>query len=186
MEANYTTIGKPYFSDQEKGLSLEKAKRLMLEEHSTLAFAPFIVSGEFRGDVIQHLVRSTKGLPRFAVQSTRPDWSGKPRPSPDTLRKMWSLWNPLSWMAMCNQRLCHKAMKETRETIDGIREEMATGSESYMFFKALAWASVPTCVARGGCPYRKSCGFYDNHMDNVVTGSVTSRYNDYSAYMENK
>lgn len=160
MSANFTSLGKT-FTDEDflkiKDPEL-KWRKLFLAEHSTLEFAPFIVSGEFRSDVISHLVRHTKGHPRFVVQSQRPDWNdGKPRGGSDSLRKFTMLWNPISWIAMCRQRLCSKAMKETREAVASFLTEMWKHPDS--FFRALAVVSRSECEYRGGCPYgTRGCG----------------------------
>jgi hypothetical protein len=177
MTANLTTIGKVYNG---KEVSLEKAHELVLGEHSTLEFAPFLVSGSYRGDVASHVVRSTKGHPRFALQSARPDWTGKPRPGPEVERKMLSLWNPLSWVLMCRQRLCYKAMHETRMAILHARQEMAHSDDT--FFRAVAWASVPDCIASGGCRYgKRSCNWYELAF---IEGDVPERYDQYDRLQE--
>lgn len=160
MSANYISLGKIFTAEDFIKIKDPELKwrKLFLAEHSTLEFAPFIVSGEFRSDVISHLVRHTKGHPRFVVQSQRPDWNdGKPRGGPDSMRKFTMLWNPISWIAMCRQRLCSKAMKETRDAIALILDEMNKHPSS--FFRALAIVSRAECEYRGGCPYgTQGCG----------------------------
>jgi hypothetical protein len=161
MRANYITTGKDRAVSKYLSLSEEQRKvkwrELFQAEHSTLAFAPFVVVGDFRSDVISHLVRHTKGFPRFSVQSSRPDLTGVPRPPSDTNRKMMTLWTPISWMAMCRERLCNLAMKETRETIYNLCLQMQSMDDP--FFIELGFASVPMCVYRNGCPYgKRSCG----------------------------
>jgi hypothetical protein len=168
MSANLTTIGKEV--DFNKYSALTEVKKqakwyeLLEAEHSTLAFAPFIVRGEFRSDAMHQLARSTKGLPRFAIQSHRPDWTGKDRPPSDSLRSVMMMWNPLSWMAMCRERLCGLAMKETRITVDNICCAMVRHSDP--LFYALGNVSIPMCHYRMRCPYgKKSCGRWERENE---------------------
>lgn len=160
MRANYISLGKDFGEDDFLKIKdpEEKWKMLFLAEHSTLEFAPFVITGEFRSDVISHLVRHTKGHPRFVVESQRPDWNkGKERGGPESLRKFSMLWNPISWIAMCRQRLCSKAMRETKDAVYAMLREMSVHQDS--FFRALASLSMAECRYRGGCPYgRRSCG----------------------------
>lgn len=163
MRANYISLGKEFGEDDYLKIKdpEEKWRNLLLAEHSTLEFAPFVVSGEFRSDVISHLVRHTKGHPRFSVESGRPDWTGKERPGPDSLRKFTMLWNPISWIAMCRQRLCSKAMRETKDAVYAMLREMSVHPDS--FFRALASLSMAECRYRGGCPYGiRSCGAHSH------------------------
>jgi hypothetical protein len=163
MRANYISLGKEFGEDDYLKIKdpEEKWRNLLLAEHSTLEFVPFIVSGEFRSDVISHLVRHTKGHPRFVCQSARTDWTGKERPGPEALRKFSMLWNPISWIAMCRQRLCSKAMRETKDAVYAMLREMSVHPDS--FFRALASLSMAECRYRGGCPYGiRSCGAHSH------------------------
>lgn len=55
-------------------------KKCFLAEHSTIETLHFrIIDDSCRGDVCNQMVRHTKGLPRYQVRSSRPDWTGEPR-----------------------------------------------------------------------------------------------------------
>ena len=180
--SNLLTIGKEF-----KG-KLPYAPDLMLAEHSTLEFADIIVEDEVRGDVVSHLVRHTKGHPRFAVQSQRPDWLGKERPPPSTPRLFRMKVNPIALMAMARERLCYKAMRETRLWMEELKRSVCDEGDKVCeldaddtgeFLAALSWAMVPVCVHRGGCPYGdKTCGFYSKNIH--ISDSITGRYSQYN------
>lgn len=135
-------------------------KKCFLAEHSTIETLHFrIIDDNTRGDVVSQIVRATKGLPRYQVQSKRPDWNdGAKRLPPDEDFKMFaSEWNPLSFMLMCRQRLCANAMAETRAWVRSVLWEMSHSGDP--FFVALAECCVPQCVYRGSrCYELKPCG----------------------------
>lgn len=135
-------------------------KKCFLAEHSTIEVLEFrIVDDCARGDVINQIARATKGLPRFQVQSSRPDWNSgaKRKPSDETYVKFSSVWNPLSFMQMARQRLCTNAQKETREWVQQAINCMQNSNEP--FFNALAECCMPMCRYRGNICYElKPCG----------------------------
>jgi hypothetical protein len=48
-----------------------------------------------------------------------------------------------------------------------------------ILMKTVGWASVPQCVYRGGCPFRKkSCGWWNTH--NILDDNIGRRYNEYN------
>lgn len=151
--------------DEDKALQdFEEIKQFYIKQficrHSTIESISFSVKDTVRNDVINQVTRATKIHPRYYVQSKRPDWNnGEPRkPSDQTYSKFMSIWNPLSWMLMCNQRLCYKAMKETREWVFQAVEEMANSDEPML--QALAVCSVPQCIQNYGCTELKGCGWF--------------------------
>jgi hypothetical protein len=170
-------------------IPLDKWKALLLSEHSTLEFSDFFLFDEVDGRVISHLVRHTKGHPRHVVQSHRPDWTGKERPSAETPRLYFSKWNPISWIFMMRQRLCYKSASHTRnfavkakKLLNGSNGFSGGGGEE--FFNGIGWASVPECVYRAGCPYKKSCGFYDMNYSMFNGMPISARYSSYNNLQE--
>ena len=107
------------------------------------------------------LIRHTKGFVQPCVSSSRPDWNnGTERlPSDKSFSDCMLMLTPDAFMSLCNQRLCHRAMKETRDVVENIVRDMYKSGDS--FFYALALMCVPNCVAQCGCPELKSCGFID-------------------------
>lgn len=156
-------------------------KSLLLAEHSSLEFSDFFLwsyVGE-DGRILSHLVRHTKGHPRFVVQSQREDWTGEARPPVYTPRKFLSKWTPYAWIQMARQRLCMKAADYTRHYIANIKKKM--GEDSNIYFQGLAWASVPECVFRAGCPYGKwTCGWWDRNSKLFAGKDIENRYDVYA------
>lgn len=155
-------------------------KNRMWEEHSILRSVTFmIMDDKIRGDVCNQLVRHTKGLPTYSVQSGRPDLGAPVRkPSNEEFKQVTMVFNPIGWMALCRERLCKKAMKETTEWVFHVVQLMSINE--LPFFQALSWASVPLCIYRGGCPMSKSCRFYDDVFNPVSLWTMKQRYDHYN------
>ena len=160
-DANCITIGKRAKRDRKE--AHEEAKRYFLqkliEEHSTVEWIHFrIIDEDNRGDIASHITRHSKGLPRFVVQSSRPDWNkgAKRKPLDETFIKFGSLWNPLAFINMCRQRLCNRASEIDRAWLRVVLDVMKNSNDP--FFEALEMCCVPNCVYRGYCPEQKSCG----------------------------
>lgn len=173
--------------DQEQALKdFEEIKQFYIKhfiaKHSTIESISFSVKDTVRSDVINQIVRATKMHPRYYVQSQRPDWNnGKERkPSNETYSKFMSVWNPLSWMMMCNQRLCYKAMRETREWVTEAVAQMAQSDEPML--QALAVCSVPQCVQNFSCTELKGCGFFKDYsadMPKDNAADIITRFETY-------
>jgi len=56
---------------------------------------------------------------------------------------------------MTQQRLCFRAMKETRQEMLDIIQAMWDSGEPLL--EAVAFCSVPSCVFQMGCPEGKQC-----------------------------
>lgn len=199
-QANLITIGKykPLSAIDWKKINIHD---LFLGEDSTIEWVPIYIYAPTRKDVTSHIVRHTKQHPRFVVQSGRPDWTGKERPPHDAYTEFMLCVNPLSLINMAKQRLCFKAMKETREWMEDVvkcmkayadrldnaaresRSEEADDAltERATFFSTLARILVPDCVYRGQCCQRKSCGLYD---ELYKADTLTRRYLKYHKELE--
>jgi len=132
------------------------AEKAMLAEHSTLEWADLIIVSSARSDVISHIVRHTKGHPRHVVQSQRPDWTGEERKGPDSIRLYAGKWSPVSLIQMARQRLCSKAMNETREWVQELKKALEESGDTMMI--ELSRAMVPNCEYRGRCTEIRGCG----------------------------
>ena len=95
-----------------------------------------------------HVVRHTKGHPRFTVESHRPDWTGKPRPSAGTFRGIYMMFSPYSFIEVCRQRLCQLADANVRIFFERVCREMEKSDDP--FLAALGRYASPDCVYRGG------------------------------------
>lgn len=130
-----------------------------IAKHSTIDTMQIkIVDDHCRGDVISHIVRTTKKQPRFVVQSKRPDWNnGEKRKAPDEEYKLFaSVWTVSSFMEMARQRLCGRAAEETRQWVINCMREMDKSGDPLLM--ALSLCSVPNCVFQAGCPETFQCG----------------------------
>jgi len=157
--ANMVTIGKGKMDSFTPTIAW--ARRQVQAEHSTLDMANIIIIDEVRSDVVSHMVRHTAYHPRHYVESKRPDWTGTPRPKdPAATRLYMSRWPVKSILEMARQRLCFKAMKETREWVDKVKGSMIQSDDVLM--RAIGEGMVRTCEYRGKCPYgRKGCKYYE-------------------------
>ena len=162
----------------------------VLARHSTLGWASIVFVDDVRSDVVSQLVRHTKGLPRFSVQSWRPDWTGKPRPrTPDEKRILASKWSIIALQDMARERMCFKAMKETREYV-AYDMRLALLNSNDLLMEATAMSMVPICVFQGGCPFgEKTCGYYHGRAVKFLPTKIDdiwARYELYNKDLEGK
>ena len=158
-------------------------RNVIFAEHSIVDEARLRITDDAcRSDVVSHLVRHTKGYPRHYVESHRPDWTKKPRPSdPTTPRLYASTWPVTAFLAMGRQRLCKRAAKATREWALTVKNLLLTGwysknDDDDEFHRALSLAMVPTCVYRGGCPEgKKTCGYWTRMQEEYANESLQER-----------
>lgn len=124
--------------------------------HSTLRCLHFRVLMQIPRTVAMQLVRHTDGHPQPEVESSRPDWTGKPRSTnPEELKLMAIDFTPESWIKMCQKRLCFKTEYNTRITVYNL--VLAMKSSTVPFFQALSKVSKPKCDYYGACNERESC-----------------------------
>lgn len=181
QHANDITLGKDrVFQPLPLNEQMEWAIMAMIAEHSTLEFVDILIESDIRSDVCHQIVRHTAYHPRHVVQSFRPDWTGKKRPEPHHHRKYLGKWSPKALFAMARQRLCYKAMQETRHFVEHIKKNLNDSSD--FFLNAVGWAMVPECVYRNGCPFKKPCGFYEGFMA-TDKNNIKSRYDSYQHWM---
>lgn len=159
----------------------EYYKRQFIAKHSTIdnLFIK-IVDDNCRGDVIGHIVRSTRKQPRFVVQSKRPDWNnGEERKAPDKEYKLFaSVWSVSSFMEMARQRLCGRAAEETRKWVIECMRVMDSSKDPLLM--ALSLCSVPNCVFQGACPeIITPCGKDLGLSTAINYCSLSLRYHEY-------
>lgn len=181
-KANLISQGKLVDSVTFPSKIIDWCKDIVLSEHSTLEFVSFTITDTVRSDVVSQMVRHTAYHPRHVVQSFRPDWTHKDRPkNPMEERLYISQWNPKALIVMARQRLCNKAMKETRDWVLKLKLHLYFSSDN--FSSVVGWAMVPECMYRGGCPFKKSCGAYDMYAATTKTFSIKDRYDKYLQIM---
>lgn len=136
-------------------------KKHFLAMHSTLRCLHFRVLMQIPRTVAMQLVRHTDGHPQPEVESSRPDWTGKPRSAdPEQLKWVAIDYTPESWIKMCQKRLCRKTEPKTFETVRELVVAMA--NSPVPFFQALARVSWRKCKYYGACNELESCGCYEN------------------------
>ena len=153
-QANQLSLGQ--FPPPSKEFNREWIRCQIKAEHSTLELAHITVVAKARGDVISHLVRATKGHPRFVVQSSRPDWTGLPRPPVETTRLLMIHATPYSLIQLARQRLCNKSAPYTVAAVLDLKLAMIQSPDP--FISVLGEMLVPDCQYRGGCHQSKPCG----------------------------
>lgn len=134
-------------------------KKHFLAMHSTLRCLHFRVIMQIPRTVAMQLVRHTDGHPQPEVESSRPDWTGKPRSiEPEQLKWVAIDYTPESWIKMCQKRLCRKTEQNTYDVVHELVVVMANSNSP--FFQALARVSWRKCKYYGACNERESCGYY--------------------------
>ena len=161
----------------------------MIANESILRAVHFkIIDDHCRNDIMSQLLRATKGHPQPECQSHRPDWINEPRkPSDQTYGMFYHEHTAESFMDMCEQRLCFHTMKDTRDKVVEVINEMNKKEEP--FFRALAFCCVPECVRRCGCTHgKRGCGWFSTFIDNELTNDknaleymidIKTRYSEY-------
>lgn len=88
--------------------------------------------------------------------------------------------NPQHLIDTSRKRLCYQASKETRETWEDLKETIGEEVDEH-----IAWAMVPNCVYRCGCPEMQMCKerhFYELLKADKSIGShdIKRRYDAYN------
>lgn len=175
-------VNKDVFSTPKRkaGKEYEYYVNQLIAKHSTIDnLLVKIVDDNCRGDIISHIVRSTKKHPRFVVQSKRPDWNdGEERKAPDKEFKLFaSVWSVSAFMEMARQRLCGRAAEETRKWVIECMKTMDNSDDPLL--KALSLCCVPNCVFQGGCPEVFHCGKDVGISAAFNTSVLRQRYTNY-------
>jgi hypothetical protein len=182
--ANLASMGKRPKEPDTWEPTLEWARLMVLAEDSTLEMASLIIDDDIRGDVASHIVRATAYHPRHVVQSSRPDWTGKARPGPEVTRIYFGKWNIKALLQMAKERLCYRAMKETREEIEAIKRYLLRSDDVLM--KTVGWAMMPACVYRAACPFgKRSCKWFMGGFDVEGWDTIENRYDIYNEWFIN-
>ena len=157
-EAIATTIGKDNLKDFNGDL-YSYYLTLFIQNHSILRSVRFRIKDTASDkSVARQLLRATTGSPQPYMESSRPDWTGKPRNDTETCFFTQDH-TAESFMNEARQRLCFRAWAPTRKTVQEIIKTMRESGDPY--FRALAVASVPNCVHQYGCPEGKmGCGWW--------------------------
>lgn len=156
VNAQRVTRGKPLVAFC-NAWSMRMWEAMIVEGHSTLRTVRLrVYLDSCRSDVARQLVRHTKGMIQPYMQSSRPDWTGNERPPEPYTVGLILDFDPEGWLFLAEQRLCERAMAETKETVENI--VYAMHDSEIPVFQALAELSAPPCMKTGMCTQRKGCG----------------------------
>ena len=163
---NCTSMGK--LPDPDWKPTRAWAERMLHSMDSTIElFDLYIFDDDCRGDVSAHIVRATKGHPRFVVQSRRPDWVGKEREPLDKISGLFlTKISPYGLIEMARQRLCDTASMVDRHWMNKVIEELRKQDD--IFLQTLSDFLVPDCVYRGNVchkPKSKCCGLSKHYSE---------------------
>ena len=104
------TQNKP---DTGKEPSDDWKKKLILSRHSPLRMIEFLIEGEAKGFVLNHIARHTYQSPKPFIGTAREDITGVKRPSDTAIRPFALYINADALIEMCEQRMCFKAHADT-------------------------------------------------------------------------
>ena len=178
--ANLTSMGKRIPENDTWKPTEKWARSIVLSEESTLEYASLIISDDIRGDVAGHVVRHSAYHPRHVLQSSRPDWTNKDRPGPEVKRMYLGKWDIKALIQASKERLCYRAMKETREEFEAIKLYLLNSDDVLM--KAVGWSLCPACIYRSDCPFgKRGCGWMNNGFCSDGWDVIEDRYDQYNA-----
>lgn len=139
QDANMATKGKY----PTKHMTLEKFKKCLRYEHSTLRFLSLVVHDEqCPYTVACQLVRHTKDHTQPVMSSGRPDITGKERDYTST-RWLHIKFTPTGLIRMMEDRLCIGAEKQTREWAHQLLNKIINHECPYM--RAIGEFCKPVC-----------------------------------------
>ena len=171
--------------DSSKTPNDEWKKKLLICRHSPLRTGTMIVhidDLEFFAHV--HLVRHQFITPFVGTSRDDRNNDGIPRSEKSQTDpiSMDLMMNVESLMNISEKRLCMCASKETRGVWNKVVEEVGKYDEN------LAWACVPSCVAKGGCvePF-SDCPYFEKFASTLTKEELIdmrTRLDKYNEYRE--
>ncbi len=147
-----TTVGK---DELDKEPSDRFKNQIMHAEHSPIRSMVYDISiKDLKSWIATHFSRHHVGVEKF-ITTARTDRTGINRDElrQDNLVDMDYEMNAQACINVARKRLCYQASKETRETMQEMKEEIAKEDP------IVAACMVPDCVYRGACHEMNCCGF---------------------------
>lgn len=142
----------------------------IVASHSTLRCVHFMLEATAPRSVVMQLVRATKGHPQFAVESSRPDWTGKERGGdPYEMKSFCAVFTAESFIAMASQRLCARTEGRTRAFMEEAVGVLCDSEDA--FLKAVGLCCMPPCVPTGLCREVRGCGKCGSLANTVIQAS---------------
>lgn len=155
-EANKITQGKDYVDDWQPKNAVEWWIKQIIANHSTLRCVRFRLVDSRSRSIIMQIIRATKGHPQPEVESSRPDWTGRPRSSnPDELKFFLHDHTAESFIEMAKQRLCLRTEEKTRSFMNEMVHALQLSDDP--FLQAVGYCCRPYCQWYHACPEIKQC-----------------------------
>lgn len=157
QEACKITQGVNIFLAKKPADEVDYWVKQIIANHSTIRCIKFRLKASAQKSVIMQVIRATKGHPQPYVQSSRPDWTGKPRSNDPYEEKLFIQDHTAeSFIELCKQRLCNRTEENTRKFMWAVVEELWTSEEP--FLRAVGLCCHPACWWLGNrCPELKGC-----------------------------
>lgn len=140
----------------------------IIANHSTLRAVRFRIVASAPKSAVMQLIRATKGHPQPEVETSRPDWTGKPRGTDPYEEKIFMHDHTAeSFIEMAKQRMCNRTEEKTRKFFAEIVENLKTSNEP--FLRAVGYCCKPACEWYGAkCPELKGCGKYPKLSNQII------------------
>lgn len=182
LDACRSTVSKKFLNKEPS----EKFKKgLLVAQHSPLRLKYF--KWIWRGIpywISVHFCRHHEGVEKF-VSTQRNDrqqnYDRESAPQDAPVNLIMEA-NTQAVLNMANVRLCYAAAPKTRQKMVELKQEINE------IDSCVAWAMVPSCIAKGGCVEEglgTGCKFYekflDRHPEITARTSIQERYDIYNS-----
>lgn len=181
LEAARETAGKEAL---EKEPSNDWKQKMVIAEHSPIRCLVYRWRwNRIKYWITNHLVRH---MWEPFIKSQRPDRNGMTDDERDALPQganvqMIGEANAQHLIDTSRKRLCYNAHPETRKRWEWVKREV------YKIDKEVAFAMVPNCVYRAGCPEMKTCGHWlqflgSQRVTDMNMFNIAERYEAYNKW----
>ena len=153
--------------------------RLLIAEHSPIRTIRITWAWhQIKSWVATHFARHWLGWEKW-IGTRRSDRTGIPRDAlrQDELVLMRVQANAQALINVSRFRLCYTASPETRDHMSDVKARIDAVEP------AVAFAMVPNCIYRGGCPEMNGCKFYEHFVERhpgIVYADLKTRYEVYN------
>lgn len=155
----------------------EWKKDILLAEHSPIRSGHLIIECyDVPSFVIGHLVRHNLGFTPFVATLRKDLYDLDFVPDRNTPNNVRFDGNFQSFINISRKRLCYKAAKETVEFWNMVLSKIIEIEPELVF------ACVPECIYRGGCPEKKSCGYWNKFCEKYKNDNLLDIKNRYKLY----
>lgn len=171
-----STVGKEPLGHEP---STEFKRKILIAEHSPIRN----ISIKWRWDGIPSWVATHWSRHRWEcfIKSQRSDRTGIDRNKlpQDAPVIFTGIANAQHLIDTWRKRLCYQAAQETREYAEDFKVALQEVEPE------ISDVLTPACVAKGGCPELKCCGYYDRLIEaelDAISDNIQDRYDAYNSY----